>query len=1034
MNQEATGDRSVVAHNVHHAVIVTGDQNGVAVTINEVAPRVPSLLPGREALAGQLDASRLFHHGHPLVGRDAELATLVDAVHDPARRVIVLSARGGAGKTRLLLELDDRLSAEGMTVLWVSEAPPDTAALAEIPAGPAAVIVDDAHRRMDLLALLQYLARREDVTLVAATRPHALRQVQEAARQAGHDDTSLLTVPELGPLDRDAARALAAAAVSHSSDDSVTLADSTTAFPLLTVVGGHLLARERLRPAQLAGHDAYREQILARWAAESVGTLREDLDRTVVRRTLATLAALAPYREADNALAGAVAAFLEVRRDELIRMVGELETAGLLARRGGLLRVAPDVLADELLRREAVSSTGQPTGFVDAVVTAVPGQVTTVLRNVAEVDYRLRVQGQDVDLLSTVWQDISDGVFSGGAIGRQGWLEALARIGYYQPERTLKLVEDLLGDPVEPETREGLFAFQVTQHDVDHALALRLGEVAHHLEHVPVVCDLLWRLGRDDDCERKQRDEHPLKVLSKLAGYEAGKPLAYQQAVVDCVVAWLAHDPTAGATGTTPLRLLQPMTEKGGTTTRSSGWALEFGSFFVSAAATAPLRRRVRDLAAAHLTVPDLRLAVDAVALLEGFLREPVAFFGGTVPDGIADSWREEQLTVLEVLRRAAEEGGLHPLTALRAREAVWWQARHGRAAVREAARSVWQVITDRYPLDLLVELSGSPAVNDEDLDANPFDHEAASVRAADRRDRLVDELLTENADAAVLDRLEALCCLLERAGKGPANPAPLLWRLPERAPDRGAELAELLAQGPDRPLTWALRPLLAALVAVAPNRAVEIAHVALNDETIVKGRAVAGAWAWAPWVWSDQEMRGVFERVVRNDDPITRSTAIGRLRTLAHDDPTMATATALEVRIDSSIVAEEIAALLVSELHDRGHPLRDPVAVNRLLNSLTPLADLGGYWMGELLRRLAQEHLLVVTRFFLDRINLARDQAEDMDRVEAIPFEWKATPKGHRVAELPGATEALQLVRDAMLEPDWAHEWWIPRLFAALA
>ncbi len=180
--------------------------------------------------------------------------------------------------------------------------------------------------------------------------------------------------------------------------------------------------------------------------------------------------------------------------------------------------------------------------------------------------------------------------------------------------------------------------------------------------------------------------------------------------------------------------------------------------------------------------------------------------------------------------------------------------------------------------------------------------------------------------------------------------------------------------------------------------------------------------------------MRGVFERVVRNDDPITRSTAIGRLRTLAHDDPTMATATALEVRIDSSIVAEEIAALLVSELHDRGHPLRDPVAVNRLLNSLTPLADLGGYWMGELLRRLAQEHLLVVTRFFLDRINLARDQAEDMDRVEAIPFEWKATPKGHRVAELPGATEALQLVRDAMLEPDWAHEWWIPRLFAALA
>jgi hypothetical protein len=1032
MNQPASRDRSVVAHNVRQSVIVPGDRNSIELTINQAAPRVPSLLPVHQVLAGQFDAGRLFHHRHALVGRDAELAMLLDAVRNPERRVIVLPAYGGAGKTRLLLELTDRLTAQSMTVLWATESPMDANALAEIPVGRAVVVVDDVHRRSDLPALLQQIAARRDVTLVAATRPHGLRQVQVAAVQAGHDDTSLLTLPQLGPLDREAARALAAAAVGHRSDDSLTLADSTAAYPLLTVVGGHLLARDQLRPAQLAGHGAYREQILARWADESMGALREDLDPTLVRRSLATITALAPYRE--DVLAEALAGFLEVPDEELGRLVGELEAAGLLARRGALLRVAPDVLADELLRRQAVTVTSRPTGFVEQVVTAFPAQLTTVLRNIAEVDYRLRGQGQDVDLLSVVWQGFRNDVLSGGAVHRYERLQSLSGLGFYQPERTLELVEDLLTDPVEPESRSELFALEVTQHDLDHAIAGRLAEVAYHLEHVSAVCDLLWQLGRDDACDRPQRDEHPLSVLSKLAGYEATKPLAYQEAVVDQVVTWLGDHPTAGAAGKTPLGLLQAITEKGGTTTRSSGWALEFGSFYLDAARTAQLRRRVRDLAAVHLTAPDVRVAADAVALLEGFLREPVAFYGGTVPDGAAESWRDEQLGVLEVLQDAAETGGLQPLVALRVREAVTWQARHGQNAVQLAARWAWQVVTDRYSLDLLVELSGAFALHDEDLDSDPFDHEARHASAAARRDQLIDQLLTEHSPAELLDYLETLCGLFGLAGKGPVNPTPLLWRLGERAPDRAAELAELLAQGTERPLISALRPLLAAVLAAAPARAVEIAQIALDDGSVARARAVAGAWAWPPWPWSSQELRSVFAQVISHEDPVTRTAALGRLRTLAHEDPGAAAAAALDVQIDSSAVAEEVATLLVHDLYDRGYPLPDPAAVNHLLRSLAPLPDLGGYWVGELLRRLAQEHLLAVTRFLLERINLARDEDATTVRVEAVPFQWTAASEGQRVADLPGAAAALRLVRDAALEPDSAHQWWTPKLFAALA
>jgi hypothetical protein len=363
----------------------------------------------------------------------------------------------------------------------------------------------------------------------------------------------------------------------------------------------------------------------------------------------------------------------------------------------------------------------------------------------------------------------------------------------------------------------------------------------------------------------------------------------------------------------------------------------------------------------------------------------------------------------------------------------VAWQARHGTAAVREAARAVWQGITDCYPLDLLVELSGSPAIND-DLDSDPLDHEARHAHGLARRVRLVDQLLTEKDPAVLVDRLESLCGLLEDASAQPANPTQLLWQLAKRAPGRGSDLAVVLAQAPDRPLTPALRPLLAALLTVAPTSAAKIASVALDDASVVKARAVASAWAWPPWEWSEPEVRGVFERVMSHDDPVTRAEAADTLRVLAHDDPAAATAAALEARIEALVVAEEVAALLVNELHDRGHPLRDPTAVDRLLSKLAPLPDLSAYWVEELLRRLAQKHLLAVARFLLDRIRLASNQTADAGHVQAVPFEWRAAPDGQRAAELPGAAEALRLVRDAALEPDGAHAWWTPRLFAALA
>jgi hypothetical protein len=97
-------------------------------------------------------APRLFDFEQTLVGRGPEMAELKAFLAAPTKTVLVLSGRGGIGKTRLLLEIARGTDARSVLFLrrdaiWHHESDK------EVPAGDVVIIADDAHRDADLLRL-----------------------------------------------------------------------------------------------------------------------------------------------------------------------------------------------------------------------------------------------------------------------------------------------------------------------------------------------------------------------------------------------------------------------------------------------------------------------------------------------------------------------------------------------------------------------------------------------------------------------------------------------------------------------------------------------------------------------------------------------------------------------------------------------------------------------------------------------------------------------------------------------------------------
>ena len=429
-----------------------------------------SLLSPDEFFSPWLSPGRVFSHQWDLVGRQEIQGQLVEfSGVESGRRVAVLAGRGGIGKTRLLLAVANavkqevptavvRFAAEGMLV--------SAEEVAALPEG-ALLVLDDGHRRQDLEVVLAAAMRsRHRPRLLISTRPYGLGVIHGHLARVGYDPGDVYVLDELRELSRDESVTLAQQALGPALGHlAAALVQITGDSPLVTVVGGRLLAEEALPPGLLAHNQQFRQAVLARMADEYANAIGDLVDRILARRILELISALGSFRIDSDELLRRAAEFVDMRTDELRRVAGALEEAGVVIRRGGVLRITPDVLSDFLYHRAAVVN-GRPTGFVDRVYSSFADLAgPQILSGLAELDWRVRESdAAEIDLLEAVWDSVVTEFRCASFYGRVEILRLLQGVAVYQPRRVLELVELAAHDDVAPEGDEPAFALVAWTH------------------------------------------------------------------------------------------------------------------------------------------------------------------------------------------------------------------------------------------------------------------------------------------------------------------------------------------------------------------------------------------------------------------------------------------------------------------------------------------------------------------------------------------------------------------------------------------
>lgn len=594
---------------------------------------------------------RLFDFNQTLRGRDSEIEALNQFLAAPEPIIGVLTGRGGIGKSKLLHDWTWGLGAT--KILYVREDGEwHHEAAKEIPAGDVVIVADDAHRLDfldELLIAVRDVHERQRIKVVLCSRPSGIGSIDAALavrfepdqvrrfpllERVRHRNVIELAEESLGPGHIQYASALAAVS-----------ADT----PLVTVVGGRLVARGDIPPALLVNEEDFRHQVFDRFSAEYERLLPPGPVNW--RSLLNLIAAISPLAPTNKKFLEPAAELLRARPDEILNAVDQLERHGLLLRGGRLIRIVPDLLSDFLLEGACLTVGGTSTGFADVVFQEFqPEFLSRLLRNLGELDWRITQRNGDHAsglLLEQIWSEI-DGLFEAAdAGGRVQFLKALNETALSQPTRVMRLIRRAM--TTEAVTTVLFSDWKLTQEDVIREIPPLLRFTALHSDHFQEAADILWELAQRDSRAPNQHPEHAQRALKDLAEYGRYKPVIINDRMAD-LASRLSQRAGAFERSFTPLDIADKLLAKEGQFTESEGFTISFGGFALNYPAIRPIREKTIRLVESCLQSENAKVArraVDSIAyILSGFLP---AIVRQATPEEIV--WQdEERMVALQII------------------------------------------------------------------------------------------------------------------------------------------------------------------------------------------------------------------------------------------------------------------------------------------------------------------------------------------------------------------------------------------------
>lgn len=987
-----------------------------------------------EHFAPYMRPGRLFHHRLNLVGRRAVLDDLLEFVAQQSTRVIVVSGRGGIGKTKLLQEFGAQhlIRYRDRTLLFSDEATPfDSDTLQDIPAEPATLVVDDAHRRDDLGVLLSFAARwPAPLKLALAIRPEGKDRLWSILSEAAIDTSEIKWLPSLIELSRPDGELLAKEALGpHLEQLSERLFSATWDCPLVTVVGAELLQQKQLLPELLERSDEFRRQVLSKFLDAQLGTI-DGVDPEIAGPLLALVSAVQPIRPADVRFVEAASNFLYLKPDALARTLDSLEAGGLLLRRGYQLRIVPDVLADHLLHRASLTINNDSTGFIERVLETFAGVTfDRLLANVAELDWRIQATGGSATtLLDQMWDVFVKQYERASDAGQVALLRLIKDAAVYQPRRVLSLIEWSIGHPsktMDDETASPIF--KQTRADVVYLLA-ELASACAHGGYVRAGAEILWQLGRDDERQTNQFPNHPIRLLTELAGYDVGKPMYVSTQILEAAKCWLTDDWDEHVH--TPLDVLDSLLTKIVVSRSSDGVSINLRPLTVNPVTTQHLRGQVLEILAHIVVGGTARQTLRAVQTLDGVLREPLPLLGLQITNEDKGVWLEEQKAALSILDTAMLTG--KPLVQLAVAEAVSWTAVHSYSQeLRDNARSIISKLPNTFEVRIADALT-RPWGRSSDISSRD-DIETVEQRRAKKMTDAADELAASKTSAAEL--LTSLNQAIDECNQSgvKVDAAYLVGLLSERHPALALEAARAIAAVPGHDLEFVFAQFLLGARRAEAATAVKIASRAIEGGSLTATRGVAYLYAYRVWretnLPSDLEL---LRSLLRHVDVNVRAMAILGIQAIGDLEAAQRKMLALSAEVgDSANIGQALAAALNSQDSPLLSEMTDQ-ELTKLVEKFELVQDLEDYHIRVLLREAARRVPDEVVGLLMRRIDSLETKG-GFTAFRPVPHNWAGEPIWIGISETQ-RQELLRQVRDAAGIQAWPRHVVLPELYADLA
>ena len=621
-----------------------------------------------------------FSHDWALKGRDVELEQIAGFLADSSNKVVLISAPGGFGKSRIVKE-SLRVFQELNPACLVRFLSPTASATAtdldSLGQCEKILVVDDAHDREDLGALLHYAASPSHRTrLILASRPYGTPRIKQQAAVFG---LSQFVETILAPLTKANLSALAAEVLVEfggNADWAPHVLSIAGQSPLIVVMAARVMAKEPIPPALVTSREELKNFILGKFQKVVVGDLGTQGDQVALSKMLNILAIIQPFDTHEPEFKATVSSVADIDEITSARLVKLLADGGVIFKRGRYFRLMPDVLGDYLIDQSCIDSNGELTPLALEIFAASDDAVAgRTLLNLGRLDWR-RSEGDPADsqLLNQIWRSL-DGI-------TEPWdrrLEAVQDVALYQPGQALAFVQRLL--------------------DRGHhfpIVARILSRIAFSGTHFAEAAELLWLLGREDSRAFGPHPDHPLRLLSEIVAVEENKPFQFSERAFEFGMALLDRE-DAWTGEHTPLDVVAPMLRGDGMTTESDHRQMTMKPFVVRYETVEPLRKRLVQRLL-NLMVGDNPLAGQhAAAFLQHALRAPMPAFNHGVSEDVRALYEKEFVGTLRKILKLSRANALQPPVAISLAKSVSWHASYGAGKTSKLA----QQILDAMPTTL---------------------------------------------------------------------------------------------------------------------------------------------------------------------------------------------------------------------------------------------------------------------------------------------------------------------------------------------